>query len=225
MFEKSTNTTEDQNRGQVGIGTLIVFIALVLVAAIAAGVLINTAGFLQSQAEATGEESTSQVSNGVELVSASAEADSSGEISVVELRVGLAPGSDRIDLTEATIGWVGESNSATLSVEEDTSNALTAYTDINTDVAEAPNNAVIPTSGSQDAQLTDESDRATIVLVSANSEGITALASSVDDDLSGDLPISEDEGADVTITVRSGGQTTTTLRAPSIMNSGEGIDL
>ncbi|SMO55873.1 flagellin FlaB [Halorubrum cibi] len=105
MFEFITNPEE---RGQVGIGTLIVFIAMVLVAAIAAGVLINTAGFLQSQAEATGQESTDLVSERIE-VGSSVGIVASGADTLKEIRVSVsgAPGSDNIDLTETTIQAVG----------------------------------------------------------------------------------------------------------------------
>jgi len=104
------NTDKSEDRGQVGIGTLIVFIALVLVAAIAAGVLINTAGFLQSQAEATGEESTSQVSSGVNIVSAygtDTGSPTSGEIDTATLTVSKQAGSEPIDLTSVEIQIVG----------------------------------------------------------------------------------------------------------------------
>ncbi|MFP8954548.1 archaellin/type IV pilin N-terminal domain-containing protein (plasmid) [Natrialbaceae archaeon A-arb3/5] len=110
------NTTE---RGQVGIGTLIVFIAMVLVAAIAAGVLINTAGMLQTQAEATGEESTDLVSeridvtNEVGIVSDTQadpddeEGDDRGELKKIQLGVTGAAGADDIDLNETIIQAVG----------------------------------------------------------------------------------------------------------------------
>jgi flagellin-like protein len=105
---------EDVDRGQVGIGTLIVFIALVLVAAVAAGVLINTAGELQSRASDTGDDAQAQVSNQIDVVSATGDTGGSGPVDTVTLVVKKSPGSDPIDLSEATIEYTSSTESATL---------------------------------------------------------------------------------------------------------------
>ncbi|WP_269799187.1 archaellin/type IV pilin N-terminal domain-containing protein [Halorubrum aethiopicum] len=122
MFEFITNPEE---RGQVGIGTLIVFIAMVLVAAIAAGVLINTAGFLQSQAEATGQESTDLVSERIDVTSevGIVGSEANGELSEIRLSVSGAPGADQIDLTETTIQAVGPGGQENLVFTSSASNA------------------------------------------------------------------------------------------------------
>ena len=110
--------TEEERRGQVGIGTLIVFIAMVLVAAIAAGVLINTAGFLQSKSQETGQQSNKQVSDRLQEVvtvgNVTEDGSSNDVIDKVNVTVTQAPGAGEIDLANATINWVGTSGTYTL---------------------------------------------------------------------------------------------------------------
>jgi flagellin FlaB len=106
-------TPNDSGRGQVGIGTLIIFIALVLVAAVAAGVLIDTSGQLESRASDTGADAQAEVSNQVEVVSATGTIGSSS-VDEVTLVVKKSAGSDPIDLTAATIQYTSDQSSATL---------------------------------------------------------------------------------------------------------------
>ncbi len=108
-------TPDDSGRGQVGIGTLIIFIALVLVAAVAAGVLIDTSGQLESRASDTGADAQAEVSNQVEVVSATAETDSS-KVQQITLVLKKSAGADPIDLDSATIQYTSDEASKTIDV-------------------------------------------------------------------------------------------------------------
>jgi len=181
MFNKED---KPQDRGQVGIGTLIVFIALVLVAAIAAGVLINTAGFLQSQAEATGEESTSQVSSGVDVVSTYGfDADGSGGIEGINMTVSKQAGSEPIDLTSIEIQVVGPSGTDLITDSSGGGYGGFSRTSIEGDSADV---------------LEEQSDRVEISF---------ALSSS------GSGELSAGQSAELTITTADGAQTFETLQA------------
>ena len=79
MNEFPVLPTGRHRRGQVGIGTLIIFIAMILVASIAGGVLLQTTGVLQSSSQAVGEESTSQTANQIQVISRVGKVSSSSE--------------------------------------------------------------------------------------------------------------------------------------------------
>jgi flagellin FlaB len=91
-----------ENKGSIGIGAMIVFIAMVLVAGIAASVLIQTSTTLESQALATGRETTVEVSSGLSVVGISG-ANSSGLITNLSVIVRTRAGSDEIDLAQTVL--------------------------------------------------------------------------------------------------------------------------
>jgi len=67
--EGGRDTEHDDRRAQVGIESLVVFIALIIVAMLAVTVLLGTTGSLQNAASITGEQSTDQVVQRVSVFS------------------------------------------------------------------------------------------------------------------------------------------------------------
>lgn len=89
-----------------GIGTLIIFIALILVAAVAAAVLINTVGNLQGKAETTGVEIQQRIGTGFSVVDVVANDTSDSSIDLtdtIQVSVQLAPGSDPVRFEDITL--------------------------------------------------------------------------------------------------------------------------
>ncbi|XRO77370.1 flagellin [Methanocaldococcus sp. 10A] len=106
-------------KGATGIGTLIVFIAMVLVAAVAAAVLINTSGFLQQKAMATGKESTEQVASGLMCTGVTGHYDGTG-LDKIAIYITPNAGSAPIDLKQAKLFLTYDGKTAVLNYSTST---------------------------------------------------------------------------------------------------------
>ena len=108
---------KNNDYGAIGIGTLIVFIAMVLVAAVAASVIIQTSETLQNRAYAVGKQTIREVSSGMKIVDMTGYTDSAK--SVIEyLAISVSPraGSYDIDLNE-TLVYIEYDNLTVLSLD------------------------------------------------------------------------------------------------------------
>ena len=90
------------SEGSIGIGAMIVFISMVLVAGIAASVLIQTSTSLETKALATGRETTAEVSTGISVTKIIGN-NTSGTIQYLAIIVRPRAGSADIDLGETVI--------------------------------------------------------------------------------------------------------------------------
>ena len=93
---------------EMGVGTLIVFIAMILVAAVAATVLITTAFKMQQQAEHTGEIALQDVATGFKIVNVAGDRNNADDfadsiINTLQIKVGLLAGSPSINVSDVLI--------------------------------------------------------------------------------------------------------------------------
>jgi len=100
-------------RGDIGVGTLIIFIAMVLVAAVAATVLIYTTGSLQQKATKTSKEATTQISSNIVVEQVLGNRTDKlnpdmimGNIQSLDIRIKPDVGTTSIDLKQVIISVI-----------------------------------------------------------------------------------------------------------------------
>lgn len=104
---------QTDDRAQVGIGTMIVFIATILVAAAAAALLLDTSGKLQERSSQTGSEATKEVSSNLIVKTVYGSRNSTGaDLHNLNITISLAPGASPVDLSQMVIKY-SDGNSIT----------------------------------------------------------------------------------------------------------------
>jgi archaellin len=175
------------SRGQIGTGTLLVFISVVLVAGATAGVVTNTAGFLQYQSDETSEHSTAEVSDRLEVAYAVGVVGSDGsaaEIEGLELIVKPAPDATAIELENTTVQYRSSAGRTTLA-----SDSVGGATE--------PTFSVEPLQGdAADGVLGDPSDRAKLTIPL---DGETAALESLRRGEKVQLTLTTDSGANTQV--------------------------
>jgi archaeal flagellin FlaB len=115
------------DKGMMGVGTLIIFIAVILVAAVAAAVLISVAGSLQQKSLTTGGQAQEGVATGAEGISVMGldASYASHNVDQFEVLLRLQAGSEPLNLNNTVIVLDTSTTSQNLDYYGD---ATTAYT-------------------------------------------------------------------------------------------------
>jgi len=90
-------------RAEMGLGALLIFLAIILVAAIAAGVLITITGEYQGEVLETGEQAHDNVASYITTVEVFAEDGSDGDLDHLFQTIKLHPGSEPLDFRDTLV--------------------------------------------------------------------------------------------------------------------------
>jgi archaeal flagellin FlaB len=98
-------------KAEMGMGTLIIFIAMILVAATAATVLINTSASLQNAALTTGKSTQSEIGTSMQFLEVYGTDAQNGEIEQFFASIRLSAGSQAVKLSDIFISLTLHNNS------------------------------------------------------------------------------------------------------------------
>ena len=102
MNERLPRDQEDS--GSIGIGAMIVFIALILVAAVASTIIIKTAEELQQNAEQTSSDTRKEISGKINIIQALVNTSDGTDVDSMVFTAKVASGST--NLLVNNINWV-----------------------------------------------------------------------------------------------------------------------
>jgi flagellin FlaB len=119
-------------KAEMGIGTMIIFIAMVIVAAVASTLLISTAALVQQQAQETGRLAIADVSTGFKVINLQGDrmnftsgSTLNDTISMIEVKLELEAGSPAINMSQVVIEITDGTSDADLNFSDtDTSATL-----------------------------------------------------------------------------------------------------
>ena len=97
-------TPDRREEGSIGIGAMIVFIALILVAAVASTIIIKTAEELQQNAESTSDDTRKEISGKVNIIQIIVNGSSGSDIDSLIVTAKIASGSTDVQVQD--IEWV-----------------------------------------------------------------------------------------------------------------------
>ena len=104
MSEEYQTVEKNREEGSIGIGAMIVFIALILVAAVASTIIIKTAEELQQNAEQTSSDTRKEISGKINLVQALVNTSSTTDVQSMVFTAKVAAGAQ--NLVAQNINWL-----------------------------------------------------------------------------------------------------------------------
>jgi len=113
---------KSDKRAEMGVGTMIIFIAMVLVAAVAASVIISTANSVREQAQSTGSDAVNNIATGFTVQDVVGQI-TDNEVTEVTIYMRLSAGSPNINMDNVMISVTTNDNSNYLNMSDDRTTA------------------------------------------------------------------------------------------------------